>query len=243
MLATNKATRVRTFTPTWQKVAACLLFAAIIAAGGMWWLSPRAVTYETRAGELHTVKLPDGSTIQMNARSRIQSEFTARERTVDLIAGEALFSVAKDAERPFTVRSDSTRVRALGTQFDVYRKDSGSVITVVQGAVSVDEVLVYAGEQATTTAHAPTQVHAANAATAIAWTEGQLVFDSTPLRDVAAELNRVGTRRLLLEDNSILNLHITGVFPANDPAALITFLRARFGVTVEETDQEIRLKN
>jgi transmembrane sensor len=148
---------------------------------------------------------------------------------VDLIEGEALFSVAKESTRPFSVRSDSTRVRAVGTQFDVYRKENGTVVTVVQGAVSVDEVLVSAGEQATASAHEPTHSHPTNVAAAIAWTAGQLVFDSTPLRDVAAEFNRVGSRRLVLVDDAMLDQHISGVFPANDPSTLVAFLHARFG--------------
>jgi transmembrane sensor len=231
---------------TWQKIAACFVLAFLAAAGAWWYLSPQTSTYETRAGEMRTVRLPDGSTVQINARSRIQSTFTAHERAVDLIAGEALFSVATDATRPFSVRSNSARVNAVGTQFDVYQKDSGTVVTVVQGAVSIrnsgSDVLVSGGEQAVAAAGAPTHVHPANVAAAIAWTEGQLVFDSTSLKEVAAEFNRVGLRRLVLEDSSILNLHMSGSFPAHDPSSLIAFLRARLGVTVEETKQEVRVR-
>jgi len=102
--------------------------------------------------------------------------------------------------------------------------------------------LVSGGEQAVAAAGAPTHVPPAKVAAAIAWTEGQLVFDSTSLKEVAAEFNRVGLRRLVLEDSSILNLHMSGSFPAHDPSSLIAFLRARLGVTVEETNQEVRVR-
>jgi transmembrane sensor len=81
--------------------------------------------------------LSDGSTVALNSRSGIKIRFSKHERTVELIQGQALFHVAKDSARPFTVSADGTRVRAVGTQFDVYRKYSGTVITVVEGRVAV----------------------------------------------------------------------------------------------------------
>jgi transmembrane sensor len=258
VLVTNTATGVSESTqpvpreqptgssPTWHKIAACILLAGMLAAGAVWWLSPRTLIYESGAGELRTVTLPDGSTVQINARSRIESTFSAKERAVELVTGEALFSVAIDATRPFSVRSDPAGIRAVGTRFDVYRKGRGTVVTVVQGAVSVrnaeHEVLVSEGEQTTAGARAPLNVHSTNVPAAIAWTEGQLVFDLTPLRDVVAEFNRVGLRRLVLEDSTLLDLHISGTFPAHDPSSLIAFLRARFGVTIEETNEQVRIR-
>src|SRR5258708_6316398 len=56
---------------------------------------------------------------------------------VELLDGQALFEVAKDAARRFVVRSGATRVRAVGTQFDVYRRSGSTVVTVVEGQVAV----------------------------------------------------------------------------------------------------------
>ncbi len=81
--------------------------------------------------------LADGSTIDMNARSRIRIRFSKHARDVDLLDGQALLTVAKDSARPFTVSSDYTRVRAIGTQFVVYRRRSGTTVTVLEGKVSV----------------------------------------------------------------------------------------------------------
>lgn len=107
-------------------------------AGAMGWLYSQRGTYSTGVGEQHSIALLDGSTIDLNSRSRLRVRFTEDERTVELLAGQALFRVAKDkAARPFVVRSEGTRVRAVGTQFDVYRKRAGTVITVVEGRVAV----------------------------------------------------------------------------------------------------------
>jgi transmembrane sensor len=67
----------------------------------------------------------------------LRVEFSNNERRVELLEGQALFQVAKDKSRPFIVASGEATVRAVGTQFDVYRKDSGTTVTVLEGRVAV----------------------------------------------------------------------------------------------------------
>jgi transmembrane sensor len=93
--------------------------------------------YATQIGERRSLTLDDGSTIDLNSRSRIRVHFSKAERDVDLLDGQALFEVAKDAARPFIVKSGRTWVRAVGTQFQVDRKSSGITVTVVEGRVMV----------------------------------------------------------------------------------------------------------
>lgn len=253
--------RRRTASRPWA-VAACLLLVTIIAGAMAWWQRPRTPLYETGAAEQRAVRLSDGSIIQLNARSQIELHFTTERRVVDLIQGQALFSVAKDPGRPFVVRSGATRVKAVGTQFDVYRKTSGTIITVVAGRVAIEleplreigpqtqanaarkaasPLLVSAGEQAVAVPHGLTRMYRTNVSAATAWTKGQLVFDSTPLRQVVEEFNRMGLRRLVVQDDSLLDLHISGVFSATDPSTLEEFLRQRLGITVTETADEVRI--
>jgi transmembrane sensor len=97
----------------------------------------RATTYDTVVGEQRSVALPDGSTVDLNSRSRIEVRYSARSRNIELLAGQALFNVATDQARPFVVTSGNTRVRAVGTQFDVYKKRGGTVVTVVEGRVAI----------------------------------------------------------------------------------------------------------
>lgn len=93
--------------------------------------------YATALGEQRSFSLSDGSTLQLNSLSKVRIRYSAHERTVDLLRGEALFHVAKDITRPFSVRSGETAVRAVGTQFDVYRKADGTIVTVVEGRVVI----------------------------------------------------------------------------------------------------------
>ena len=241
-------------------VAAALFFACLALGFGKWWQVVRYPSYVTQFGEQRTVTLEDGSIVELNARTRIKVRFSDAVREVDLIAGQALFRVAKNPGRTFIVASGSTRVRAVGTEFDVYQKTRGVVVTVVEGRVSVSAppersptatddsaragpVMLSAGEQVTVTSHRVAAPSRANVAQAMAWTEGNLVFDSTPVSEVVQEFNRYNVRPLSIDDPQVLALHISGAFRTTDSTQLIRLLSERFGLVVHDTGEGIRLSH
>lgn len=253
------------FTPTRRAVLSVGLAACIaLAAFGIWRYSERN-TYTTDVGEQRSITLADGSVIELNARSQVRVRLGNSERDIDLIDGQALFRVARDKSRPFVVHSGDTGIRAVGTQFDVYRKRLGTTVTVLEGRVAVspqyrppqtnypieqtaggagvrEAVLLSAGEQLEV---APTVVPVpkrANLAAATAWTQRQLMFQKTSLADVADEFNRYNTRPLRIEDPGIRAFLVSGTFSSTDPASLLRFLRERQGIRVNETDNEILIE-
>jgi transmembrane sensor len=77
-------------------------------------------------------------------------------------------------------------------------------------------------------------------ATATAWTQRRLVFDSTPLEDVIAEFNRNSQRILVIKGRGLEDFHVSGAFSSTDVQPFLRFLRAQNGVDViEETDRII----
>lgn len=249
---------------SWQWTRGWLAASVVLCAlsiGIVWsYRSMRYPTYATALGEQRSLQLADGSTVQLNARSRIRIHYSDGRRDIDLLSGQALFHVAKDPGRPFVVRSGGTEVRAVGTQFDVYKKTGGVVVTVIEGRVAVSggersgsganlpsqnnmETKSYlaAGEQATVLA-ADIQKNAhANVSEAIAWTKRQLVFDYTPLNEVAEEFNRYNQRHLQIDAPHLGDIKISGVFSSTDSASLVRFLREQPGVKVIESEHAIHI--
>ncbi|MET0986189.1 MAG: FecR domain-containing protein [Steroidobacteraceae bacterium] len=119
----------------WLAAAAAML----VIVGTAWWQLQRP-TYVTDIGEQRSLVLADGSRVQLNSRSRLRVRFSEHERSVDLLEGQGLFEVAKDAGRPFIVYGSGTLVRAVGTQFDVNRRVDQTVVTVLEGKVQVRAV-------------------------------------------------------------------------------------------------------
>jgi transmembrane sensor len=207
-------------------------------------------TYSTGIGEQRTVQLADGSTVELNARSTIQVHLTERQRDLALLEGQALFRVAKDKQRPFVVHAGDAQVRAVGTEFDVYRKPTGTVVTVVEGRVETYDssdspgtaaIVVTAGEQLTVLPHLVTKPTHADTAIATAWVQKRLIFEETPLSDVAEEFNRYNRRPLVIDDGELEKLKISGVYSSTDPASLINFLRSQNSMQVVETEKQVRV--
>ncbi|HEV7357728.1 MAG TPA: FecR family protein [Steroidobacteraceae bacterium] len=207
-------------------------------------------TYSTGIGEQRTVQLSDGSTVELNARSTIQVHLTEHQRDLTLIEGQALFRVAKDKQRPFVVRAGDAQVRAVGTEFDVYKKQSATVVTVVEGRVEtyddVDSpgtaaIVLSAGEQLTVLPHIVTKPTRTDTAVATAWVQKRLIFEETPLSDVAEEFNRYNRRPLTIDGGELEKLRISGVYSSTDPASLINFLRSQNSIQVVETEKQVRV--
>jgi transmembrane sensor len=249
---------------------------------GIWslatWYVLERNTYATDIGEQRSVVLSDGSTLELNSRSRVRIRYTEAQRDVDLLEGQAIFRVAHNTSRPFVVHSGITNVLAVGTQFDVYKKPAVTIVTVIDGRVQVlarapsstapaapaatplssaawergegNAVFLSAGEQIIMPADKPARTadpspgatpQPANVATATAWTQHNLVFESSALTEVAEEFNRYNRRPLVITDPGIASMRISGMFSSVDPAIFLNFLRAQPELKVEETDREIRI--
>ncbi len=227
----------------------------LLALGAAWFLVPAQWTaprYATQLGELRSIKLDDGSTIELNSSSRIRVAYTERERRIELLEGQALFRAAKDPGRPFIVDAGAS-VRAVGTVFDVYRRSKDAVVTVVEGSVAIlppdaagggeGATLLTAGKQAIVERSAPIQPKPVNVSAATAWTQRQLMFEFTPLAEVVGEFNRYNARKLQVEGEALRAFKVSAIFVSTDPAVLVKFLRELPAVEVVETDASILIRS
>lgn len=242
-------------TRRWPFAAAAMIVVSVVLLA--WWRSAAVQVYSTGLAEHRSVVLSDGSTIELNARSKLRVRFSANERSIDLVDGQVLFRVAKDASRPFVVRSEGARVQAVGTEFDVYRKKGKLTVTVIEGRVSVypdpvtapsaaapgagATVLLSAGEQTSVVDKAVEKPTPANVAVATAWMQRRLVFQKAPLVDVVDEFNRYNPKQLRIEDAGIESFLVSGTFSSTDPGSLLRFLREQPGMRIHDEGDVIRI--
>lgn len=243
-------------------VAASVLF---LMLGVTAWWKFAGDTYSTGLGEQRSIALRDGSTIELNSQSRVRVHLDDERRSIELLRGQALFNVAKDASRPFVVHADNTTVRAVGTVFDVYRKQTSAVVTVVEGSVvvergkhaaaaarSLNEAVVdagaqpasvnlwlTAGKQVVVSREAAAEPKPVNVNVATAWTRRELVFEFTPLADAAAEFNRYNERRLIVEGEQLRSFKISAIFRSTDPGSLVRYVQSMPDVQIDETENSI----
>lgn len=232
---------------------------AVVAPRLPWPAEPAPAVYATVVGEQRAIPLDDGSVIHLNTDSRVEVRMTPEARLITLTAGEAFFDVAPDPDRPFRVLAGDQTVEAVGTAFNVYRSRDGLQVVVVEGVVAVaplaavargtppeerneERLLVHAGEGAAFTGHAAPQPVQADLQAATSWRSRELVFHRARLDAILAEYNRYTTRDLVIADDTLGALLLSGTFDVDDPASLIGFLEATIGVQADYGDpQRIRL--
>jgi transmembrane sensor len=205
-----------------------LAAALVIAAGGTLLYTLGYVrdvfvpgsSYFTPPGTRSQFTLRDGSTVTLAPASRlwISAGFDHGDRRVQL-DGEAMFTVVHDPRHPFHVLAGRIVATDVGTQFDVWHRDSVRVVvSVVSGFVSVDAPGVTLGGRGGSADDREAEMwRVSNSHVLIAgqtviariardelfltmnnaagqshtsWAGGDLVFTRQPVRDVAAELSR-----------------------------------------------------
>jgi len=225
-------------------IAAAL--AAVAVTSMIFYQVERTPQYETAVGEQRRVVLNDGSVVELNTDTEIKVKFSEAERDVVLVRGEALFSVAKNAERPFRVWSQEAVVSALGTQFNVYQRANAVLVTVLEGKVSVVKsnpdtkrsgkvgaIQLSVGDQAEVARGAPIIKSQTNEREAVAWRDLRLIFRDQPLSEVVTEFNRYNNLKLSVPDQYLATQRINGVFDANKPEALLKFLATESDIDVQ----------
>jgi transmembrane sensor len=247
----------------WSRAWPLAASLAAIAVGTLWWAHDGELlgipkTFRTAHGEQAIERLPDGSILRLDTDSEVTVRYTARERRVEIKAGQALFEVAHQAQRHFRVAAGDAGAIATGTQFDVYKKSSATEFTVVRG-----EIVVFTGEpswlrkssgvppeaQRVAAGHqarivpgtASTQLVAVDLDETLAWVQHEIVFEHRRLEDVTAEFNRYGKIPVVIEDEELRMLPVSGMFDAGDTESFVTFLRTLPSARVERTPARIRV--
>ncbi len=257
-----------------RRLAALAAGVLIAVSGGWVWLAHTRsewTSFETATGEQRTFELADGSVVYLNTDSKVAIRFAARTRDVQLLRGEALFQVHHDTSRPFLVYTDDAVVQAVGTQFDVYRREDGTVVSVIEGRVNVTPAApaawsarMPAGTADVSAATAPATGasrtlgareearvsrggtvnirEVSNVNDSVAWRERRLIFNDQPLGQIVGEFNRYRANPIRLEGDGVNERVYTGVFDADDADSLVQVLARDPALAVERSGEGIVVK-
>ena len=251
-------------------LSTALAAAAAIALAAYIWLPARAGSpVPLRTAVIHPgperLTLEDGSVVELNTGAKVDVHFTPAERRVQLVHGEAHFTVAKNAARPFFVDTGRVSVRAVGTAFSVSLAATEVAVLVTEGKVQVlnqaerntqspaqpaqPPTYLTAGQQAViplgvdaTSAPTVQEVTPAQIERALAWQGIRLGFVEMPLADVVAEFNRYNRRKLIVADEATGAILVDGNFRADNVDAFIRLLDSSFDVTAFPHGDEVVLR-
>ena len=235
-------------------IPATVAVAALLLVGIAWFgpsLYPGSTTsaehHSTQVAEVRKITLPDTSVVTLGARSSIDTVFTAETRTVKLISGEAFFSVTSDSERPFVVGAGATRVRVVGTQFNVHRGEQRVTVGVLEGMVDVMSAKaserLSAGQEAVATSRGDIEtVRNIKFGKPGAWRDGRLLYANADLAEVVADANRYYHSKIVFGSPALRNIKVSTAFRVDQVDQMIESLVATHPIVAERSDGQIVLR-
>lgn len=233
----------------WRMASATLGAAAAAVLAIVVWTN-RPHDFATKTAERHGATLADGSRIELNAQTSLAVDFRRDERRVRLTGGEAWFSVAKDAERPFVIETPTGSVRVTGTVFNVRAAGARVEVTVLEGAVRLraakeraNEAVVRPGQQATMGAdHVRVQaLPDGMAQDVVAWRLGQVVFEDATVNEVIEHFAAYQAHRVVA-DPAVAEMRLGGRYHLDDLEGLLRAIERVLPVRiVREAKGDIRI--
>lgn len=230
----------------WAAAGTCT---ALLGTGWYWRRPLYQASYETGSSQLSQAQVPDqpdggglATRIDLGARTRLAISLYRDERVVNFHEGEALFTVARDASRPFLVRTRGGEVEVVGTVFTI--SDRGGVVSlaVEEGHVRFRPAPRDARWYTLARGGPPLDLHASTAISwrngevdpvrridpesIAAWLNGWLWFDNQRLEEALPAINAFRARPLTAADAKVNALRLTGRFRSADADTAAALLEA-----------------
>lgn len=194
-------------------------------------------SFATVKGQQLSTVLPDGSVLKLDTATRLDVALYESHRELVLPEGQAMFEVKPDPQRPFHVQAGPLNITVLGTRFavrhtrDARLREQASVV-VEEGRVRVarrapqppsevdtPDMVLTAGQSV----HVDAQGHFSavsdrSVSSMMAWREGRLLFNDTPLITAIAEFERYADTGLVVSDPAVAELRLHGSFDIRQSA-------------------------
>lgn len=219
----------------------------------------------TKNGVSTKMVLPDGSTVWLNAGSKLDYTRIGKSGNREVqLTGEAFFDIVKNPKRPFIIHTSKIDVKVLGTKFNVkaYPEDKTVETSLVQGSVEVfvksrpgekfllkpNQKLVLLNETEEeikqTESSLPiiaikrlTYLNNDTLAVETSWTKRKLVFEKESFAEVARKMERWYDIKIEFKKKSMEDEILTGDFTKETLKQALDALRftANFKYKIDAT--------
>jgi len=242
----------------WYSVAAAVLLIPLLIGGGIWFTKKPAVekvfvaekpitsTIHAPLGSRISFDLPDGTHGWLNSGSSLEYQIPFSNNRQIAIRGEAWFDVASDASHPFEISAGSSKVKVLGTKFNlnVYPEEKYVEVVLEEGKVEFsvpgsscvaelkpNERLIYNNDSVHIAMTDPSKY--------AAWVEGKLMFRGDPMPEVARRIARWYNVEVELADRDLENDVIRGTFQDDSLEEVLRYMSMTSPIYYRIIDRKI----
>ncbi|WP_306606703.1 FecR domain-containing protein [Azonexus sp.] len=196
---------------------------------------------QSATGERRTLRLADGSKLQLNSDSAVNIVFSEKMRQLKLVRGEILIDTGRDdafpQPRPFRVETRDGALVPIGTRFSVRLHEDRTRLDVFAGAVeilpsgAVDRKMTIAAGNSVEFADDTISATESADENRIAWQDHMIVASQMRLADFVAEVDRHRPGRLHC-DPAVAELRLSGSYPLGEPEKILDALRSTLPVEI-----------
>ncbi len=230
-------------------VAACLV---LMLSGGVFVARDRFLftTYTTDYGHIQSVRLSDGSRVELNANSslRVRKGWGLVAQREVWLEGEGFFSIAHQADHgKFTVHTDQLTVEVLGTKFNVAQRRNQTTVVLSEGKVK----LTANGGQKQSLLMAPGDLVALSASDTVfarktvapekytVWKDNELYFENAPLPEVLQKVEDYYGVKILLQDTTVAQKRFTSSLPSNNLDVVLNSIASVYQLEVSRKQNRV----
>jgi transmembrane sensor len=246
----NEITPQKKLWSLWSKLSVAA--ACLAAFAGTYFLTKQVnegdtIVYQTQYGEIKEFKLPDESTVILNANSSLKytNNWEKNDNRVVNLNGEAFFKVSKQVKnnkkQKFTVHTQEADIEVIGTKFNVLNRNNKTTVSLNEGKINLitantaaklipgDEFEVNNGKVQKTN-------NILRADEMSSWISAKWIFKSASLSEIIIKIENQFGKKVVLEDSTLAKEKITGLIPCGSLDESLEGLSAVY-------DKNIYLKN
>lgn len=211
-------------------------------------------SYHTQYLTLKKEILPDGSSIAIDAKSKIKIKYVNNKREVVLYSGQAMFNVKKDAQRPFVITSGQTAIEVVGTRFEVSNIEDTTTVSVLNGKVKVGYMatlfqeprnisfLTQGQKMAVSNSGQVTYLGKTNLDEIASWVNDELIFRKITLQNAFKHFARYQDIEVIFENKEAGNKLFSGKFHTNDIDTFIFAIQKIYPIQIIKENKRIVIR-
>ena len=226
----------------WYSVAAAVLLIPVLITGVIWFTGkyqeevviaevPVTSTLFAPLGSRISFSLPDGTQGWLNSGSSMEYSMPFSTNRLIVLKGEAWFNVAHDADRPFEVASGNSKVKVLGTKFNLsaYPDEKYMEVVLEEGKVGfsmpgLSSSVEMKPNERLVLRESGIHISETDASKYSGWKEGKLIFRGDPMDEVARRISRWYNVNVEVVDEELKAYTFRGIFQDDSLEEVIRYI-------------------
>ncbi|WP_418180917.1 FecR family protein [Aliarcobacter lanthieri] len=243
-------------TFSFKYLAASVVFLCMVTFGGYEvnrnFIPKFSKSFASIDEKILNIELPDNSIIDLDKNSQIQISYYDTKRVIDLEDGNAMFSVSKDENKPFLIKTKDTLIEVLGTKFEVINYDNNTIVNVLEGVVQVSYVSNFFKTQTLAKLEKSQSFtfnneekrfikNNVNIKEIASWKNDEIYFNKTSLKDASFMFERYSNNKMIFEDEKSSQLKISGKFSTLHYDSFLKSIEMIYPVKIKKDGNTVRV--